>query len=107
MKLSSTIRGILINLIKFTVSPSHFYGLMSVTIEGTFKEITKSFADDPLKTILKSPVIVEADKFILIIFIQLVLKDSRKFPLLLREHKKIKKVLSFTPTLCLPNVRYY
>ena len=41
---------------------------MSVTIEGTFKEITKSFADAPLKTPFKSPVIVEADKFILIIF---------------------------------------
>jgi len=35
---------------------------MSVTIEGTFKEITKSFADDPLKTPLKSSVMVEADK---------------------------------------------
>lgn len=38
---------------------------MSVTIEGTFKEITKSFADDHLKTTLKSPVIEEAYKFIL------------------------------------------
>ena len=35
---------------------------MSVTIEGTFKEFAKSFADHPLKTSLKSPVIVEADK---------------------------------------------
>lgn len=80
---------------------------MSVTIEGIFREILKTFVDDPLKTPFKSPVIVEADKFILIIFTQRVLKDSKKFPLLLREHKKIKKVLSFTPTLCLPNVRYY
>ena len=62
MYLSGTIRGALIILINFTVSPSHFGVLMSVTIEGTFKEITKSFADDPLKTTLKSPVIVEADK---------------------------------------------
>lgn len=80
---------------------------MSVTIEGTFKEITKCFSDDPLKTTLKSPVIVEADKFILIIFTQGAIKDSQKFPLLLREHKKIKKVLSLTPTFYLPNVRYY
>lgn len=80
---------------------------MSVTIEGTFKEITKSFADNPLKTTLKSPVIIEVDKFILIIFTQRAIKDSQKFPLLLRKHKKIKKVLSFTPTLWLPNVRYY
>lgn len=35
---------------------------MSVTIEGIFVEILKSFVDDPLKTTLKSPVIVEADK---------------------------------------------
>ena len=80
---------------------------MSVTIEGTFKEITKSFADNPLKTTLKSPVIIEVDKFILITFTQRAIKDSQKFPLLLRKHKKIKKVLSFTPTLWLPNVRYY
>ena len=64
---------------------------MSVTIEGTFKEILKSFVADPLKTTLKSPVIIEADKFILIIFTQRAFKDSQKFPLLLREHKKIKK----------------
>ena len=51
----------------------------------------------PIKATLKSPVIVEVDKFILIIFTQTALKDSRKFPLPLREHKKIKKVLSFTP----------
>ena len=38
---------------------------MSVTIEGTFKEFAKSFADNPLKTTLKSPVILEAYKFIL------------------------------------------
>lgn len=71
---------------------------MSVTIEGTFKEFAKSFADNPLKTslkspvllkgylktfyknplkaTLKSPVIVEADKFILIIFTQRALKYS-------------------------------
>lgn len=42
---------------------------MSVTIEGIFREILKTFVDDPLKTPFKSPVIVEADKFILIIFI--------------------------------------
>ena len=60
---------------------------MSVTIEGTFKEITKSFADAPLKTPFKSPVIVEADKFILIIFTQRTIKDSQKFALLLRKHK--------------------
>jgi len=70
---------------------------MSVTIEGTCKEITKCFADDPLKTPLKSPVIVVVGKIILIIFNQRALKDSRKFPLLFREHKKNKKVLSFTP----------
>lgn len=80
---------------------------MSVTIEGTFKEISKTFADDPLKTTLKSSVIVEADKFILIIFTQGAIKVVKKFPLLLRKHKKIKKVLSFTPTFCLTNVRYY
>lgn len=80
---------------------------MSVTIEGIFREILKSFVADPLKTPLKSPVIVEVGKIILIIFNQRALKDSRKFPLLLREHKKIKKVLSFTPTFYLPNVRYY
>ena len=80
---------------------------MSVTIEGTFKEITKSFADNPLKTTLKSPVIIEVDKFILNNFTQRAIKDSQKFPLLLRKHKKIKKVLSLTPTFYLPNVCYY
>ena len=35
---------------------------MSVTIEGIFVEILKSFVADPLETTLKSPVIVEADK---------------------------------------------
>ena len=49
---------------------------MSVTIEDVFVKILKTFVDDPLKTPLKSPVIVEADKFILIIFNQRVLKDS-------------------------------
>ena len=75
---------------------------MSVTIEGTFREILKTFVDDPLKTsfkspvllkgylmkflkvllntplksTLKSPVIIEADKFILIIFTQRAIKDS-------------------------------
>ena len=80
---------------------------MSVTIEGIFREILKTFVDDPLKTPFKSPVIIEVDKFILIIFTQGAIKDSQKFPLLLREHKKIKKVLSLTPTFYLPNVRYY
>ena len=80
---------------------------MSVTIEGTFKEITKSFADDPLKTPFKSPVIVEADKFILIIFTQRVLKDSQKFPLLLRKYKKIKKNFKFHPDILPSKVRYY
>ena len=80
---------------------------MSVTIEGIFREIFKTFVDDPLKTSFKSPVIVEADKFILIIFTQRTIKDSQIFALLLRKHKYIKKFLSFTPTLCLPNVRYY
>ena len=56
---SSTIRGFLIILINFIVSPSHFGVLMSVTIEGTFKEISKTFADDPLKTPLKSPVLLK------------------------------------------------
>ena len=79
---SSTIRGILIYLINFIVTPSHFDSLMSVTIEGVFVENSKNFIDDPLKTLFKSP-------------------------LLLREHKKIKKVLSFTPTLWLLKVRYY
>ena len=65
------------------------------------------FTGHPLKVHLKSPVIIEADKFILIIFTQLAIKDSQKFPLLLRKHKKIKKVLSFTPTLWLLKVRYY
>ena len=60
---------------------------MSVTIEGTFKEIAKSFADDPLKTPLKSPVIVEVNKFILNNFTQRAIKDSQKFALLLRKHK--------------------
>ena len=60
---------------------------MSVTIEGTFKEITKSFADNPLKTTLKSPVIIEVDKFILNNFTQRAIKDSQKFALLLRKHK--------------------
>jgi hypothetical protein len=32
---------------------------MSVTIEGTFKEISKTFADDPLKTPLKSPALLK------------------------------------------------
>ena len=64
---------------------------MSVTVEGTSKEIAKCFSDDPLKTPFKSLVIVVADKFILIIFTQRAFKDSQKFPLLLREHKKIKK----------------
>ena len=80
---------------------------MSVTIEGIFREILKTFVDDPLKTPFKTPVIVEADKFILIIFTQRAIKDSQKFPLLLRKRKKIKKVLSLTPTFYLPNVRYY
>ena len=59
---SSTIRGILIYLINFIVSPSHYDSLMSVTIEGVFVENSKNFIDYPLKTPLKSPVIVEADK---------------------------------------------
>ena len=80
---------------------------MFVTIEGIFREILKTFVDDPLKTPFKTPVIVEADKFILIIFTQRAIKDSQKFPLLLRKHKKIKKVLCLTPTFYLPNVRYY
>ena len=62
MYLSSTIRGALIILINFTVSPSHFGVLMSVTIEGTFKEISKTFSDDPLKAHLKYPVIIEGLK---------------------------------------------
>ena len=45
--------------INFTVSPSHFDGLMSVTIEGIFVEILKTFVDDPLKTPLKSPVLLK------------------------------------------------
>ena len=65
---------------------------MSFTIEGIFREILKTFVDDPLKATLKSPVIIKAYKFILIIFNQRALKDSQKIPLLLREHKKIKKV---------------
>lgn len=80
---------------------------MSVTIEGIFEKIFKTFADDHLQTPFKYPVIIEKVKFILIIFTQRALKDSPKFPLLLREHKKIKKVLSFTPTLWLLKVRYY
>ena len=60
---------------------------MSVTIEGTFKEFAKCFADNPLKTTLKSPVIVEAYKFILNNFTQRALKDSPKFPLLLMKYK--------------------
>lgn len=80
---------------------------MSVIIEGIFEKIFKTFADDPLQTPFKHPVIIEKVKFILIIFTQRALKDSKKFPLLLREHKKIKKVLSFTPTLWLLKVRYY
>ena len=71
---------------------------MSVTIEGIFKEITKSFADDPLKTPLKSPVIVEADKFILIVFNQRTLNDCLKFPLLLRKQKN-KKIFKFHPDI--------
>lgn len=80
---------------------------MSVAIEGIFREILKTFVDGPLKTPFKSPVIIEADKFILNNFTQRAIKVVKKFPLLLRKHKKIKKVLSFTPTFCLPNVRYY
>lgn len=49
---------------------------MSVTIEGTSKEIAKCFSDDPLKTPFKSLVIVVADKFILIIFTQSVIKNG-------------------------------
>lgn len=49
---------------------------MSVTIEGIFREILKTFVDDPLKTPFKSPVIIEADNFILIIFTQRAIKDS-------------------------------
>ena len=60
---------------------------MSVTIEGVFVENSKTFIDDPLTTLLKPPVIVEEVKFILIIFTQMALKDSQKFPLLLREQK--------------------
>lgn len=80
---------------------------MSVAIEGIFREILKTFVDGPLKTPFKSPVIIEADKFILNNFTQRAIKVVKKIPLLLRKHKKIKKVLSFTPTFCLPNVRYY
>lgn len=58
----------------------------SSTIEGIFKEILKRLFHDPDKLQSKSPVIVEADKFILIIFYQRALKDSQKFPLLLKEH---------------------
>ena len=80
---------------------------MSVTIEGIFREIFKTFVDDPLKTSFKSPVIVEAVKFILIIFTQGALKDSQKFPLLLRKYKKIKKNFKFHPDILPSKVRYY
>ena len=40
-------------------SPSHLKALMSVTIEGIFKEFLKSFADDPIKTPLKTPVLLK------------------------------------------------
>ena len=49
---------------------------MSVTIEGTSKEIAKCFSDDPLKTPFKSPVIVVANKFILIIFTKRAIKNG-------------------------------
>ena len=55
---------------------------------NTFIEILKRLLQHPLKVTLKSPVIVEIVKFILIIFNQRALKDSQKIPLLLREHKK-------------------
>ena len=80
---------------------------MSVTIEGIFKEILKTFADDPLKAHLKSPVIIGRLKITLIIFNKRVLNDCLKFQLLLRKLKKFKKVLSSTPTLWHLNVQYY
>ena len=43
---------------------------MSVTIEGIFVEIKKTFIDDPLKKPFKSPVIIEKVKFILIFLIK-------------------------------------
>jgi hypothetical protein len=49
---------------------------MSVAIEGIFREILKTFVDGPLKTPFKSPVIIEADKFILNNFTQRAIKDS-------------------------------
>ena len=52
---------------------------MSVTIEGIFREIFKTFVDDPLKTSFKSPVIVEEVKFILIIFYKYLTISSNDF----------------------------
>ena len=49
---------------------------MFVTIEGASKEIAKCFSDDTLKTPFKFPVIVVANKFILIIFTQRAIKNG-------------------------------
>ena len=43
---------------------------MSVTIEGIVKENLKTFADDPLKVHLKSPVIIGRLKIIFVNYFQ-------------------------------------
>ena len=49
----------------FIVPPSHLAMLMSVTIEGIVEEILKSFADDPIKTPLKTPVLLKGSLWLI------------------------------------------
>ena len=74
------------NVKKLLKHPQQIDTENSSTIEGRFREILKRLLQHPLKVTLKSPVIVEIVKFILIIFNQRAIKDSQKFPLLLKEY---------------------
>lgn len=61
---------------------------MFVTIEDIFKKI-KSFADDPLKTMLKSPLLLRGHEKILRNLLTWVHKSIYKFPVLLEGYKLI------------------
>ena len=66
----------------FYFSPSHLDALMSVTIEDIFKKI-KKFCCDPLKTMLKSPVLLKGYKIFFTNFYKYVHKSTCNFPVLL------------------------
>ena len=67
----------------------------------------KSFADDPIKTMLKSPLLLRGHEKILRNLLTWVHKSIPNFPVLLEGYKKMQEILNLTPTLWAFNVRYY